>query len=59
MKYIFSMITVTYSWAISLVCYYYKKVPSAGSLGQADFLARQITFKPYLPDGQGSNNIIN
>ena len=34
-----------------------KKVLSA-SLGQVDFLAGLVTFKTYLPNGQGSRIVI-
>lgn len=34
-----------------------KKVLSA-SLGQVDFLAGLVTFKTYLPNGQGSSIVI-
>lgn len=33
-----------------------QKVPS-GSPGQIDFLAKQVAFKTYLPNGQGSRQV--
>ena len=34
------------------------KEVTSGSLGQVNFVARQVTFKAFLPDVQGNRQVI-